>query len=74
MPRNRYTKTIRKEERARIAHQEKELESWARELRLAVAESTAVVAENEMKVRRSARLEQKRRHKPVRRSAATQVA
>jgi hypothetical protein len=65
MPRNKYTKAIRKDERARIAQQEKELESLTRELRRAVSENAVVVPANEMKVRRSARLEQKRLHKPI---------
>lgn len=75
MARNRYTKIIRKEQRAQIAHREKELASLARELHRAVAEPVAAPVTDDGKQRRRTRLEARRLHRPNRDAvAATQPA
>jgi hypothetical protein len=72
MPRNRYTKAARKKQRAQIARQEQELAAIERRLRRQDAESPEVPPINEEKERRSARLEQKRRHKAKHRRSANE--
>jgi len=62
MSRNRYTKLVRKSERSQIVRQEKELTVIRRKLRQD-AKPTAVLLADEAKECRSARLEQKMRHK-----------
>lgn len=66
MPRNRYIRQVRKLDRKQIEHQEKELIAIEKRLRNQAAESMEVPLLNESKVRRSARVEQKRRHKATR--------
>jgi hypothetical protein len=73
MPRNRYTPTIRREERARAAHQEAALHGLARELHSGHPQDAATPAVNQAKARRSARLEQKRLRRLRRTEAATQA-
>jgi hypothetical protein len=73
MSRNRYTKLIRKEQRAQLAHHEKELLVLARTLRRPDVESPVVAPENKAKDHRSDRLEQKRLRKLARRSAIAAI-
>jgi hypothetical protein len=70
MPRNRYTKIVHKEVRARIAAQEKELAEIARRLRTENAPVTAGTGDD-LKERRRLRLEQKKLHEPTRNAAAS---
>jgi hypothetical protein len=78
MPRNRYTHLVHKEEAQHQAAREKSLKLLERQLHREWAESTTVPAEfaviglDDAKARRSARLEQKRLHKPA--QPAAQVA
>ena len=71
MARNRYTKLVHKLERKQIEHQEGRLAVIDKRLRKQSAEPMEVPPFNTNKVRRSARVEQKRRHKAKRRTAAT---
>lgn len=73
MPRNRYTKVVRRSEREQIARQEKELDVIRRKLCGQDAESTLIPLANEAKKRRSARVEQNRRHKPKRQGGTAGV-
>lgn len=66
MSRNRYTKTIRKEERARLARREKNLDVIAKTLDRRDTGFESPVPINKAKDRRSIRLEHKRQHKPER--------
>lgn len=66
MPRNRYTETIHKDERAQLARQEKHLSAIAKALRYPDAGSEVLVSINKTKIRRETRLDHKRRHKPAR--------
>jgi hypothetical protein len=70
MSRNRYTKAVRKDERARHAHQEKYLSAIAKTLRHVNTDFEAPVPISKAKDRRSTRLEHKRRHKSDRLGAA----
>lgn len=71
MPRNRYTALVRKSEYCQNARQEMELAALAKELRRKIAESTTAPFIDSAKERRCARLEQKRRYKPKRSTAAS---
>jgi hypothetical protein len=66
MSRNRYTKIVRKEQRAQFARQEKELVAIRRKLLCQDIESVTVSPRNDAKERRSARLERKRLNTPTR--------
>jgi len=66
MPRNRYTKVVREYQQARKVRQEKELSAIAAKLRHPEAEPPEVFPINKVREHRSARLEQKQRHKPKR--------
>lgn len=65
MSRNRYAKIVHKEQRARVAAQEKELQAIARRLRRPTQDITAL-PESEAKQRRRARLERRWLDKPAR--------
>lgn len=65
MARNRYTKLVRKEQRAQLDRQERELVAVRRSLRRPVTE-TAVTPASETKQRRRTRLERRRLDKPAR--------
>lgn len=65
MPRNRFTKSIHKEQRAQIAYQEKELVLLARGLRRHPTEVVELPVVIDLKHHRRVRLEQKHRHKPA---------
>lgn len=73
MPRNRYTRVVRDVERERIARQEKELTVIRRKLCGQDVESTTIPLVDEAKERRSARVEQKQRHKPKRQGGAAGI-
>ncbi|WP_143268645.1 hypothetical protein [Amycolatopsis vastitatis] len=64
MPRNRYTKLVRKSTRAQIARQEAELRSLAQELRQPSPDFIPLSIRNEQKEKRSARVKHRRRAKP----------
>jgi hypothetical protein len=66
MPRNHYTKVIRKSEHTQLARQEKELINLIRQLRRGIATSIELPVSMTAKQRRSARLAQKREHRPSR--------
>jgi hypothetical protein len=70
MSRNRYTKIVRKEQRAQLVRQEKELVAIRRKLLCQDIESVTVSPRNEGKERRSARMERKRLNKPQRHAVA----
>lgn len=70
MPRNRYTRLVRKQQQAQIARQEKELAALAKKLKIQDDETHEVPLVNKEKVRRSARIEQDRRHRSKRRGNA----
>ena len=59
MPRNRYTKLVRKSERGAVVRQERELPALAREFRHKSAESAAAPLIDGAKEHRRTRLEQK---------------
>lgn len=65
MSRNRYAKIVHKEQRARVAAQEKELQAIARRLRRP-AQNITVLPESETKQRRRVRLERRWLDKPAR--------
>lgn len=69
MPRNRYTKIVNKELRARTAMQEKELVEIASSLRAECAPAITDTSD-ELKQRRRVRLAQKQLHKPQHPAAA----
>lgn len=71
MPHNRYTNSVHKEERARLARQEKELVVIEKSLRNLDPEPMAGAPTDTAKERRSSRLEQKRRHKPKRNNSSS---
>ena len=66
MARNHYTKVIRKEEQVRLERQESELLFIAQRLRQQQPGAGLELLFDACKVRRSRRLELKRRHKPAR--------
>lgn len=66
MPRNRYTRLVRKSERIQFDRQEKKLAALVRALRRGITEPTELAFVMSAKERRSTRLEHKRRHKPTR--------
>jgi hypothetical protein len=66
MSRNHYTKIVHKEQRAQIAHREKELASLVRELHRRVAEPAAAPVTDDGRQRRRTRLETRRLHRPNR--------
>lgn len=66
MARNRFTKIIRREQRALMARQEKELAVLARELHRRIAEPAAAPVTDDGKQRRRTRLETRRLHRPNR--------
>ena len=70
MPRNRYTKLVRKSERGAVARQESELPALAREFRHKSACPMQRPSSSGAKEHRRTRLEQKWRHKPERFRAA----
>lgn len=70
MPRNRYTKTIRIRERARLRLQEKALTNLCRELRCGGAHTENPLLLADTKERRRNRLEQKTQHKSIYRASA----
>jgi len=70
MSRNRYTSLIHEEQRALIARREKELVALARELHRTIAEPAVAPVTDNGKRHRRARIEQRRRHKPIRPVAA----
>lgn len=70
MPRNRYTKQVRKLDRKQIERQETELTAVERRLRNQEPDPMEVPPVSEDKARRSARVEQKQRHKLKRRNGA----
>lgn len=63
MPRNRYTKVVREQERTLLAQQERELPTVARNIRCENRESAVAPFIEVAKEYRRARLEQKCRHK-----------
>ena len=67
MPRNHYTTFVNKQERARIARKEKDLVALSKTLKFQDVDPVDMPVVNKDKVRRSARVEQKRRHKAKRR-------
>lgn len=66
MPRNSYTKLIRKSERAQLAQQEEEMTRLARSLSRKDTDISSVQPAGDGKERHRIRREQKRRHKPER--------
>ncbi|GAA4536562.1 hypothetical protein [Amycolatopsis samaneae] len=66
MPRNRYTKLIRKSERAQLAKQVAELAALEKELHGTSKPAAPLPVRNEVKEKRGTRLAHKRRHKPER--------
>lgn len=66
MPRNRYTRLIRTSERTQLAHQEKQLTQLIHQLRRGIPEVPLILPQVGAKERRTARLTQKRLHKPAR--------
>ena len=65
MPRNRYTRLVNDRQRAQLAYQEKQLTHLIRQLRCGIAESPLALPLSDAEERRSARLVQKRQHKPA---------
>lgn len=65
MSRDGYTRLIRELERAQLATREKQLVELVRQLRLDTDKLPIAVPRSEGKDRRTARLVQKRIHKPV---------
>lgn len=73
MPRNRYTRFVRKLELRRLASQEKELAAIARRLRNPDVEPAVEPMGSSDKERRAARLAQNRRHRPQRAASGADV-
>jgi hypothetical protein len=72
MPHSQHTREIRAIELKQIARQQKELAAIERRLRAQVPEPCEVPPINEEKARRSARLEQNRRHQDKHRGGTPQ--
>lgn len=66
MPHSRYTREIRKSERAQLARQEKELVDLARQLRRGCPDAVELPIVMTAKQCRRTRLEERRRRKPDR--------
>lgn len=66
MPRNRYTKLVRKSERAQLTYQERELIGLVNQLRRGITGLIELPIFLTAKQRRNARLEQNHRRRPHR--------
>lgn len=73
MPHTRYTRLVRKSERAQLARQEKKLVALARQLHRGCSDSVELPLVMTAKQRRRTRLEESGRHKPARHADEAEI-